>query len=321
MKTRKIIFTLKTGIGLICIFFLMSASLYAEVFVSEDFNNASFSLRGWYDGVSGHTVVNDSDINSNVLEFNFPSTGSQTGLGALRHAIAPTDTLFVRYYVKYSDNWTWTGQTYGPHEFYILTTKQSAYSGPAYTNLTCYIEVNNGKPHLVIQDGMNIDTSRVNQDLSAITEIRAIAGGNGCGPDKYNYCSAYYSGGRWMNGKGWLSATQTIENGKWYLVEAQFKMNSILNGKAQADGYVKYWLNNQLIINQENVILRTGANADMKFNQFMIAPYYHNGVPHPQKFWVDGLVLSNTFNGGIVPGQQDTTPPATPAGLKVKTIQ
>lgn len=289
-------------------------------YINEAFTDANLAARGWYDGTAGHRVVYDAERAGNVLELNFPTTGGQTGLGALRHAISESDTVHVRYYVKYSTNWEWTGQSYGPHEFLIMTNKQSSYAGPAYTNLTCYIEVNNGKPHLIIQDSMNIDSARINQDLTQVTENRAVAGGNGCNPDGYEYCSAYNSGGNWNNNKGWKTPTSQIQNGKWYLVEAEFKMNSIVNGKAVADGHVKYWLNNSLLINHENVILRTGQNPNMLFNQVMIAPYYHNGVPHPQTFWVDDFVVSNAFIGGVIQGL-DTTPPAQPTGVKVTPVQ
>jgi len=182
--------------------FFAQAASEPLVYFSEDFLDSNFVSRGWYDGLSGYKVVTDVERGNNVLEINYPTFGGQTGLGALRHSVPDTEVIHVRYYIKYSDNWEWTGQAYGPHEIYLLTNKQSAYAGPAYTNLTCYIEFNNGKPHWSIQDGMNIDTTRIYQDLTQITENRAVAGGNGCGSDGYEVCTAYYSGGKWMNGKG-----------------------------------------------------------------------------------------------------------------------
>ncbi len=205
-----------------CISFFCCNTLSAgDIYFKEEFTDSNLASRGWYDGTAGHKVVFDSQRQSNVLELLYPTTGGQTGLGALRHGTPATDKIHIRFFVKYSDNWTWTGQAYGPHEIYILTNKQSAYSAPAWTNMTAYIEVNNGRPHLIIQDGMNIDSSRINQDLTQITENRAVAGGNGCSPGGYDYCSAYSSGGRWYNGKGWKAPTALIQNGKWYLVEAR----------------------------------------------------------------------------------------------------
>ena len=96
-------------------------------------------------------------------------------------------------------------------------------------------------------------------------------------------------------------------------------MNSIVNGKAVADGQVKYWLDNTLVINHENVILRTGQHPTMMFNQVMIAPYYHNGVPHPQTFWIDDFIVSNgTISGN---NESDTTPPNPPKGVNAKVNQ
>lgn len=318
MKIMKSIYGHMISAFIIVMFYPMMCN--ATTIFDEVFNDANLATRGWYDGTTGYYVVYDTERGGNVLEQNFSTAGAvSTGLGALRHSIPETETIYIRYYVKYSDNWEWTNQNYGPHEIYLLTNMQSSYSGPAWTNLTCYIEVNNGKPHVILQDGMNIDTTMINQDLTQITENRAVAGGNGCNPDGYDYCSAYSSGGRWYNNKGWRTPSAMIQNNKWYLVEVEYKMNSIVNGKAVADGHVKYWLNNSLVISHENVILRTGQHPSQKFNQVMIAPYYHNGVPHPQKYWIDDFVVSDSFIGGGVPGQ-DTTPPAPPTGVKANIV-
>lgn len=285
------------------------------LYFTEGFSDANLSSRGWYDGISGHVVKYDPERESSVIEFNYASTGSQTGLGALRHSFPEADVVSLRYFVKYSTNWEWTGQSYGPHEIYLLTNMQSRYAGPAYSNLTCYIEFNNGKPHPGIQDGMNIDASRINQDLTLVTENRAIAGGNGCGSDDYAHCGAYFSGGKWMNGKGWTTQDPLISNGQWYEVKAEFKMNSFSDGRALPNGHVKFWINNNLVIDKKNVILRSYQHPNMKFNQVIIAPYYHNGAPHPQQFWIDDFSVSGAAAGATEP-VEDAHPPAPPVGVK-----
>jgi len=286
-----------------------------QIYFSEGFEDLNFTARGWYSVTQNQTVVYDEERKGNVLQFYAPEAGMVSGI-SMRHTIPETESVYVRFYVKYSENWEWTGQMYGPHEIYIITNKQASTANPAITNLTCYIEANNGKPHLVMQDALNIDSSRINEDLSDITENRAVAGGNGCGADGAEYCSAYYSTvvWRWLNGKGWKTSDTLIDNNKWYLIEASFKMNSIVNGKAVADGHVKYWLNNTLVINSENVILRTGQNPDMQFKYIIIAPYFHGGVPHPQGYWIDDFAVSDGSIGGSGLAQ-DLTPPAEPTGL------
>jgi len=41
------------------------------------------------------------------------------------------------------------------------------------------------------------------------------------------------------------------------------------------------------------VLMRTAQHADMKFNQFIIAPWIGDGSPIDQTFWLDDLVVAN----------------------------
>jgi len=56
---------------------------------------------------------------------------------------------------------------------------------------------------------------------------------------------------------------------------------------------LKYWLDDKLIIDHTNVLMRTAQHADMKFNQFIIAPWIGDGSPIDQTFWLDDLVVAN----------------------------
>ena len=87
-------------------------------------------------------------------------------------------------------------------------------------------------------------------------------------------------------------------------------MNNIVNGKGVADGQIKYWYDGQLVLNLQNVIIRTAQNSDMKFNQLVIAPYIGDGSPVDQTFWIDNLVVSTGQVG-------DDTLPSAPTGLRI----
>jgi hypothetical protein len=77
-------------------------------------------------------------------------------------------------------------------------------------------------------------------------------------------------------------------------VEAYFKLNSISKGKGLPDGQLRYWFDGALIIEHTNVLMRTGANPDMKWNQFLIAPYIGDGSPVDQTMWLDDLRISTS---------------------------
>src|SRR5690606_11889085 len=83
--------------------------------------------------------------------------------------------IYVSYWVKYSANWIGSTKTYHPHEFHVITDQDGAWVGPSTTHLTTYIEQNyqqGGVPRLAIQDALNIDTTKINVDLTGITAGR-----------------------------------------------------------------------------------------------------------------------------------------------------
>jgi len=62
----------------------------------------------------------------------------------MRHSFTASDAVYIRYYVKYSDNWQGSNKPYHPHEFYLLTTADDRWIGPSNTHFTAYIEQNEG---------------------------------------------------------------------------------------------------------------------------------------------------------------------------------
>ena len=268
---------------------------------SETFENASVASRGWYDNTTPVITTAEFHGGSAALQmaWNVGATLPVHG-GALRHKFTPTDRYYLRYWVKYSANWIGSGVNYHPHEFYVVTTEDGDYIGPSATHLTTYVEQvyqNGGIPRLAITDALNIDATKINVDLSNVTEHRAAAGCNG-NTDGYP-TGCYQSGGTWYNEKGWRTAqpmfTATTGPGyknNWHKVEAYFQLNTITGGKGQADGIVQYWFDGQLVIDKRNVLFRTGAHPTMQFNQLLIGPYIGVGSPAAQTMWVDDLVVA-----------------------------
>ena len=136
------------------------------------------------------------------------------------------------------------------------------------------------------------------------TEERAIAGCNG-DSDGHGAGTCYLNGSVHWNGKQWKAGSVYFQDSPgpyykndWHFIEAYFQMNSIVDGNGIADGHVKYWYDGELIIDHEDVMLRTGEHPGMRYNQFMIAPYIQgdsqgSGSPVDQTFWVDDLTVAN----------------------------
>lgn len=283
---------------------------YGTVLMQEFFNDNALADRGWYDGgATNQKVVYDAERLSNVLEIVYQNGATIPEGGPIRHLFDETDTLHFKYHIKYSENWSWTGVDYGPHEFYFLTNADHDWKGPAYSHLTFYVEMVNGSPTLGIQDGMNVDTNHINEDLTNITENRAAAGCNGNTDGYSTICYGGGSGGDWYNGKKLRPEISAIDNNRWYEVSVFVKLNSIVGGKGASDGQLKYWLDGQLLLSLDNILFRTGAQPDLKFKHLLFAPYFHNGVPQGQKFWIDEIVIGTDAGG--------TDVPSSPSGLTV----
>jgi hypothetical protein len=209
--------------------------------------------------------------------------------------------VYIRYWVKYSANYVGSGKAYHPHEFQVLTDVDDMWIGPSLTHLSVTIEQNvqngNGYPRIATTDGLNVDPTKINVDLTNVTEQRATAGCNG-NSDGYP-TSCYQAGTDWFNAKEFTAAQPAFTStagpnykNDWHKVEVYLQLNSIANGKGQNDGVVQYWIDGQVRMDMHNVLFRTGAHPTMKFNQFMIAPYIGDGSPVAQTFWVDELVVA-----------------------------
>jgi len=286
----------------------------SELLFEETFEDTNLAGRGWYDNTSPILTTTEGFSGSaRSLEFRFaPGATAPVNGGAMRKKFAASDSVYLRYYVKYSNNWVGSQKSYHPHEFMFMTNKDSDWSGMAYTYLTAYVEENALKPRLAIQDGRNVDLSNLNVNLVNTTENRSVAGCNG-DSDGYGNGDCYAAGsGQYWNDKHWFVDNATISPGNWHKVEAFFKLNSIAGGIGVANGVMQYWLDDQLLIDHDNVMFRTAQHADMLFNQFIIAPWIGDGSPVDQTFWVDDLYLATAPPTGSA-----IMPPTPPSNLRL----
>ncbi len=172
----------------------------------------------------------------------------------------------MRFYLKLSPDWSWTNKPYGPHLLHFMTTENERYAGPAASHLTLYIEPVNGKLRLAAQDIQNQDAPH------GLTQ----------GPLQGGY-----------NGQLYDSRDVLFDDGKWHCVEAMFQLNSLDMAKDEPkhDGELRGWVDGKLVIERRDVVFRSTDFPRMKFNQFLMLPYFHHGVPHDQTLWIDELAV------------------------------
>ena len=91
-------------------------------------------------------------------------------------------------------------------------------------------------------------------------------------------------------------------------IEAYFKLNTLdlQNDRPNRDGIVRGWFDGKLVVEHTDVVLRSTDFPNMKFNQFLMAPYFGPGLlPHAQKLWIDELTVGT---GRIGPLAVEATP-------------
>ena len=268
-----------------------------EVLLFEElFEDADWETRGWYDGphmeITSEEHIEGSG-HSCVWHWEEGDVGAREGGGRVR--LPPVDEVMLKFHMKHSENWAWTGVNWHPHEFHFITNADHEYVGPAYTHLTFYVEVVNGVPRIAIQDGRNVDEGRIGVDLVDSTEKRAVGGCNG-DADGHGVGDCYQAGDVHRNGKFWQpekvyfgEVAGARYKGDWHSVEVRLRLNSLADGKAAKDGVLQYWFDGELIMDYGDVVFRTGTHPDMKINQFLMAPYFGPGAPRAQRIWIDDL--------------------------------
>jgi hypothetical protein len=244
------------------------------VLFRESFDDPQLHSRGWYDG--GKFTISDTRpyAGPGCIEYAW-STGGTTPASSsgVRRLFDPTDTVYLRFYIKLSEGWGWSGRSYHPHLMHFMTNQNHKFHGPAASRLTVYIEPCNGKLRLAAQDIQNKDQPH------GLTQ----------GPLRGGY-----------NGRFYDSQEVLFQDDRWHCVEAQFHLNSLdlKADKANADGVVRGWFDGQLVIDRSDVVLRSPDFPQMKFNQFLLTPYFGSGLlPHAQTLWIDELAVGTSRLG------------------------
>lgn len=239
-----------------------------DALFSEGFEDDQLQKRGWYDGEKFRIADRDAYSGKGCLEYHWAAGGTTPDSSSgIRHLFEPSETIFLRCHLKLSKGWGWTGRAYHPHLMHFMTTENEKWHGPAASHLTVYIEPQEGKLRLAAQDIQNKDAPH------GLTQ----------GPLKGGY-----------NGQLYDSAKALFADDQWHCVEAQFTLNSLdlKADKPAADGIVRGWFDGELVIDRTDVILRSTDFPKMKFNQFLLTPYFGPGLlPHEQTLWVDELAV------------------------------
>lgn len=232
----------------------------------ETFEDAELVRRGFYDGTKFLITDQQPQAGKGCLEYAWKAGGTTPASSSgVRRLFEPTEMVYLRCYLRLSRGWGWTNRNYHPHLMHFMTTENGRYHRPAASHLTVYIEPCNGKLRLAAQDIQNKDAPH------GLTQGELKGG---------------------YNGRFYDSKEVLFQDDEWHCVEALFQLNTLdLNaGKPNADGIVRGWFDGKLVIEQTDVVLRSTDFPQMKFNQFLLTPYFGQGLlPHAQTLWIDEL--------------------------------
>jgi predicted amidohydrolase len=239
----------------------------------ESFDDEDLPGRGWYDGRT-FAISRDDARDGGCLEYRWEAgTTTPDGSSAARRLFGPSESVYLRVFMRLSPDWGWTGRPYHPHLIQFMTTENGRFHGPASSRLTVYVEANGGKLRLAAQDIQNQDAP------NGLTQ----------GPLRGGY-----------NGTFFDSEEVLFDDDEWHCVEALFRLNSLDPGRGtpRPDGEVRAWFDGELVVDRSDVILRSADYPGMKFNQILLAPYFGPGLlPHEQAMWLDDLLVGTDRPG------------------------
>ncbi|QDV37751.1 carbon-nitrogen hydrolase family protein [Tautonia plasticadhaerens] len=234
----------------------------------EGFDDDRLPDGGWYDGREFVIAGEEARSGDGCIAYHWePGTTTPEGSPALRRLFEPTEAVYVRFFLKLSEGWGWSGRPYHPHLIQLLTTENGKYQGPAASRLTVYVEPQEGRLRLAAQDIENRDAPH----------------GPTQGPLR---------GG--VNGSFFDSEETLFTDDAWHCVEAQFRLNTLdlERDRPNADGVVRAWFDGELVVDRSDVVLRSTDFPGMEFNQILLAPYFGPGLlPHEQTLRIDELVV------------------------------
>jgi hypothetical protein len=234
---------------------------------AESFDDNDLESRGWYD-MTDIRIVKGAFRGEGCIEYEWKTARSGvSGSSAMRRLFEPTGEIYLRYYLKLSKGWGWSGRNFHPHLSHFLTTENEKWAAPAATHLTTYLEPVGGRLRVAAQDIQNKDAPH------GLTQ----------GPLRGGY-----------NGRFQDSKEKLFTDDGWHCIEGYYRLNTLDLGadKPRPDGVWRAWFDGQVVVESTTEILRTTDYPEMQFNQFMLAPYFGPGlVPHAQKLWIDELAV------------------------------
>ena len=262
--------------------FACSISAFAEVLVSEDFENEDLRARGWYDIAKwgqdeSLSIAGAPEIRANTGQRCLRIRYAKGGTGGWMHArLKEVPEVYVRYYRLFPEGWEWP-KGYGPHDSIVFA---GSFGSPTDTDLSVYLDFWKSSDTYV-----RVATARQKWGYGGFSQVLRKCGGvanrtpsNVDPPDK-------------------------VQIDKWHCVEHYARLSE----PGQENGHLKLWVNGKLVSDLPNVPLVDEKHAGIQFNHWMLGPYFHGGSHKEQCNYLDSLVIATKYIGTLE--QRGNQPP------------
>jgi hypothetical protein len=278
-----------------------SSTYEGAVLFVEHFDDTMLSSRGWYDspgGVIDTTEHAPGSVASFQCNFLAGANMCQSGRPG-RIALPSTDPLYFSMWIKRTAAVGALGITYW------IPDAETAFVPPFSTHLTVLYGAEDANPGIALSDSSEVDTSCVketdgtvigcggNFDTYPFGEARAVSACNGVASDvtRWGCVPDTTSTSGYANDAFRAAATTAFTDGAWHFVEGFFATSTIAGGVGQPDGVVRYWVDGQVALASDHILMRTAAQPQLAWNQLLLAPYLE--VPGAaQTLWIDELTIA-----------------------------
>src|SRR5687768_3716624 len=107
-NTRRSILGVYQTMLLIACMLCCAAATTKPVLFTERFENARLQDRGWYDGDTFRIVTHG--FSGECIEYEWTRDSKVTGSSPVRRLFEPTDEIYVRFHLRLSKDFAWTGK-------------------------------------------------------------------------------------------------------------------------------------------------------------------------------------------------------------------
>src|SRR5262245_49058610 len=95
-----------------------------SILFTESFDDAQLIKRGFYDGDKFAISDQKPFAGKGCIEYKWKAGGTNpSNSSGMRRIFEPTESVYLKYHIRVSKNWGWSGRNYHPHLTHFMTTE------------------------------------------------------------------------------------------------------------------------------------------------------------------------------------------------------